>query len=564
MSTIPSVRICDLDVSFGTRPVLHAIDLTAQPGRRIGLVGENGSGKSTLLRAIAGSLPSRAVVSGTIDRPSDLAMLGQEPAFADDQTIGEVLAGALAPLRRMVAEVERLSLELTDGADESSEAAYAVALDEAVLHDAWDADRRAEEAAERLGLGLLDPAREIATLSGGQRTRLALATLMTTRPGCLLLDEPTNHLDDDAIDLLSAFLRDLPGVVLLASHDRVLLDDVCTDLFDLDPRPDGGLGTDGQGGRRFGGGWTAYEEHRAAARLRWEETYAEQQEELTRLRAATRLGTAAVAHDRPPRDNDKFIYGFKGSRVERTASRRKKDAERRLALAEQAQVRRPRAPLRLRAELTGGGAAGRVAQVRDLVVPGRLALERLDVDAGEHLLVSGPNGSGKSTLLGVLSGRLEATSGSVFVTAHRVAELVQDVRFSEPGRTAQATYDALVGNERAARTPLRELGLVPPDRHATPVALLSVGQRRRLGLAIAIAAEPDLLLLDEPTNHLSLALAGEIEDALQTSPGTVVVASHDRWLRRRWEGDELRLGGVSSGVPRLTAPGSVPASPRAR
>jgi macrolide transport system ATP-binding/permease protein len=543
MSPIPALHVHDLDVWFDTRPVLRGIELTAQPGRRIGLVGENGSGKTTLLRAIADTLPTRAAVSGTVDRPADLAMLGQEPAFADGQTIGDVLGDALAPLGRMVTEVERLSLQLSDDSDEPSESAYAVALDRAVIHDAWDADRRAEEAAERLGLGVLDPGRRIGTLSGGQRTRLALATLMTTRPSCLLLDEPTNHLDDDAIDLVSAFLRDLPGVVLLASHDRVLLDDVCTDLFDLDPRPDGGLGTDGQGGRRFGGGWTAYEEHRASARRRWEETYAEQQEELTRLRAATRLGTAAVAHNRPPRDNDKFIDGFKGSRVERTASRRKKDAERRLELAERDQARKPRPPLRLRSELTGGsGAAGRVVQVRDLVVDRRLALDRLDVTAGQHLLVSGPNGSGKSTLLGVLSGRLEPTSGSVFVTAHRVTELEQDVRFADPGRSARATYDALVGEERAADTPLRELGLVPPDRHATPVALLSVGQRRRLGLAVAIAAEPDLLLLDEPTNHLSLALAGEIEEALETSPGTVVVASHDRWLRRRWDGAELMLG----------------------
>jgi macrolide transport system ATP-binding/permease protein len=540
---IPTLRVSDLDVSFGTRQVLRGIDLTAQPGRRIGLVGENGSGKSTLLRAISGTLPSRALVTGAIERPADLAMLGQEPAFGDDQTLGDVLAGALAPLRRMVAEVERLSLELTDASDEPAQAAYAAALDGAVALDAWDADRRAEEAADRLGLGWLDPSRRIGTLSGGERTRLALATLMTTRPACLLLDEPTNHLDDDAIELLSAFLRDLPGIVLLASHDRVLLDDVCTDLFDLDPAE---LGTDGQGGRRFGGGWMAYEAHRAAARRRWENAYTEQQEELTRLRAATRIGTSAIAHNRPPTDNDKNIYGFKGSRVERTLSRRKKDAERRLELAEGQQVRKPRPPLRLRAELTAvSGAGGRVVQVRELVVSGRLALDRLDVTAGEHLLVSGPNGSGKSTLLGVLSGRLEPTSGAVFVTAHRVAELEQDVRFAHPGLSAQATYDALVGEERATRTPLRELGLVPPDRHATPVALLSVGQRRRLGLAVAIAAAPDLLLLDEPTNHLSLALAGEIEAALQTSPGTVVVASHDRWLQRRWEGAERTLAALS-------------------
>ena len=367
---------------------------------------------------------------------------------------------------------------------------------------------------------------------------------MTARPACLLLDEPTNHLDDDATDLLSAFLRDLPGVVLLASHDRVLLDDVCTDLFDLDPIPAGVLGTDGQGGRRFGGGWTAYEQHRAAARRRWEETYAEQQEELARLRAATRIDASAVAHNRPPRDNDKFIYGFKGQNVQRTLARRKRDAGRRLESAGGQQVRKPRPPLRLRADLTGEGRSGRVVLARDLVVAGRLSLARLDVTAGGHLLVSGANGSGKSTLLGVLAGRVEPTSGCVQVSAHRLAELEQDVRFDDPGRSAGATYDALVGEERAARTPLRELGLLPPDRHATPVALLSVGQRHRLGLAVAIAAEPDLLLLDEPTNHLSLALAGEIEDALQSTPGTVVVASHDRWLRRHWEGEELLLGGA--------------------
>jgi macrolide transport system ATP-binding/permease protein len=536
---LPSVHVAGLDVWFGTRQVLHDLDLTVSPGRRTGLVGENGSGKSTLLRALSGTLPSRALVSGTLEVPADAVMLGQEPPFRDHATMGAVLAGALAPLRRMVADVERLSADLTD---EDAHTAYAVALDLAVAHDAWDADRRAAESAERLGLGALDHDRRVGTLSGGQRTRLALATLMTTRPACLLLDEPTNHLDDDAVDQLTAFLRDLPGVVVLASHDRVLLDDVCTDLFDLDPSE---LGTDGRGGRRFGGGWTAYEAQRAATRRRWEETYAAQQEELERLRAATRIGTSSIAHDRPPRDNDKHIYGFKGANVQRTLARRKRDAKRRLALAERDQVRKPRPPLELRADLSAAGGTGRLVQVRDLDVAGRLRVDRLDVEEGEHLLVSGANGSGKTTLLGVLSGRLQPTSGSVAVAARRVAELVQDVRFDDPSRSARATYDVLVGAERAARTPLRQLGLLPPDRHGTPVALLSVGQRRRLGLAVAVAAEPDLLLLDEPTNHISLALAGELEEALRTTPGTVVVASHDRWLRRRWEGAELTLRGAA-------------------
>ncbi|WP_416952142.1 ABC-F family ATP-binding cassette domain-containing protein [Nocardioides sp. T5] len=525
--------VTGLSVTYPDRTVLTGIDLLAQPGRRIGLVGENGVGKSTLLRAVAGRLPERARVSGTVTAPDDLVLLGQEPPFRDAATVAEVLAMTLAPLRTAVADVERLAA--TVGTSEGA-AAYERALETAVAHDAWDADRRAEVAAARLGLADLDADRVVGTLSGGQRTRLALATIMTTRPACLLLDEPTNHLDDDAIEVLTGFLRELPGVVVLASHDRVLLDDVCTDLVDLDA---GEMGTDGRGGRRFGGGWTAYEAARADARRRWEETYAAQQEEIGRLRDATRIGTSAIAHDRGPSDGDKFIYSFKGGRVEQTLARRKKDAQRRLAAAEREQVRKPPAPLAFRGALTAA-ASGRLVQGRDVEVAGRMRVDRVDLAAGEHLLLTGSNGSGKSTLLGVLAGRLEPTGGTVHVSARTVRELTQDPAPSDRRRSALATYDDAVRHLPAAPA-LRELGLLHPRDHRTPVGHLSVGQRRRLGLAVAIAAAPDLLLLDEPTNHVSLALAGELEEALATAPGGVVVASHDRWLRRRWDGPELAL-----------------------
>ncbi|MFZ2502207.1 MAG: ATP-binding cassette domain-containing protein, partial [Nocardioides sp.] len=180
----------------------------------------------------------------------------------------------------------------------------------------------------------------------------------------------------------------------------------------------------------------------------------------------------------------------------------------------------------------------------------------LDLTAGEHLLVSGANGSGKSTLLGVLSGRIGAgagvvgvgavgisgavaVSGQVMVGARRVRELTQDPTFADLGRTVELTYRAAVGS---TAPPLRELGLVHPRDLNRPVGLLSTGQRRRLALAIVLAEGPDLLLLDEPTNHLSLALAGELEEAFGHWAGGLIVASHDRWLRRRWAGAELRLG----------------------
>ena len=531
--TLAPLVVSGLSVSYPDRSVLSGVDLLAQPGRRIGLVGENGVGKSTLLRAVAGRLPSRARLSGTVQAPEDRVLLGQEPPFRDRDTVADVLAMTLAPLRTAVADVERLAGAVGTAA---GDAAYEHALEQALAHDAWDADRRARLAAQRLGLEEIAPDRRVGTLSGGQRTRLALATIMTTRPTCLLLDEPTNHLDDDAIDVLTGFLRDLPGVVVLASHDRVLLDDVCTDLVDLDA---GELGTDGSGGRRFGGGWSAYEAARADARRRWEETYAEQQEEIARLRAATRIGTGAIAHNRGPTDSDKFIYAFKGGRVEQTLARRKRDVQRRLDEAERRQVRRPPAPLAFRGDLTAA-ATGRLVQVRDVEVADRVRVARLDLAAGEHLLLTGANGSGKSTLLGVLSGRLRATSGTVDVSARTVRELTQDPRVADPTRSAAATYDDAV---RGIADPpsLRDLGLLHPRDHRTPVGTLSVGQRRRLGLAVAIAAAPDLLLLDEPTNHVSLALAGELEEALGTAPGGVVLASHDRWLRRRWTGPELTL-----------------------
>ncbi|HEY0645738.1 MAG TPA: ATP-binding cassette domain-containing protein, partial [Nocardioides sp.] len=427
-TTLAPLVVSGLSVSYPDRTVLTGVDLLAQPGRRIGLVGENGTGKSTLLRAVAGRLPSRARVSGTLEAPADLVLLGQEPPFRDGATVADVLALTRAPLRRAVADVERLaaSVATDDGA-----AAYEHALELALAHDAWDADRRAEVAAARLGLADLAPDRLVGTLSGGQRTRLALATIMTTRPTCLLLDEPTNHLDDDAIDVLTGFLRELPGVVVLASHDRVLLDDVCTDLVDLDA---GELGTDGSGGKRFGGGWSAYEAAKAEARRRWEETYAAQQEEIARLRDATRIGTSAIAHNRGPTDGDKYLYSFKGGRVDQTLARRKKDAQRRLEVAEREQLRKPPAPLTFRGDLTTRS-SGRLGQARDLELDGRVRVSRLDLSAGEHLLLTGPNGSGKSSLLGVLAGRLRVSRGAVEVTARTVRELTQDPVVRDPSRS---------------------------------------------------------------------------------------------------------------------------------
>ena len=534
-SLVRFITATDVAKSYAGRVVLDGVELRAAPGQRVGLIGENGSGKSTLLRLIAGTERPDA---GTIVAPTDLAYLPQEPAYAGGDTVAAVLDAALAPLHDAVRDVELLSAQLATDPDAPGTAErYARRLEFAVDHDAWDADRRAGIAAARLGIDAIDPSRAIGTLSGGERTRLAVAAMIVTRPWCVLLDEPTNHLDDDAMELLEDFLVGLPGIVVAASHDRTFLDRVCTAIVDLDAGP---FGTDGHGGRRFAGRFSDYLDQQADTRLRWEQTYVEQQEEISQLRRAAGITTAAIAHNRGPRDNDRLIYNFKGGKVEQAHARRKRDAERRLAEAERTQVRKPRPPLRFRRPLTIRPGTGELAvSIRDLLVRGRVDVPRLDVPSGGALLVTGENGSGKSSLLAAIAGRLPAHRGTIQVRANRIGLLEQDVVFDDPTSTAGQTFSRAVGPD--ARHHLAELGLLHPREMSTVVGGLSVGQRRRLGLAILVAIGPDLLLLDEPTNHISLALASELQEAFETARGTVIVASHDRWLRSRWAGDVLAL-----------------------
>ncbi|GAA2562610.1 ABC-F family ATP-binding cassette domain-containing protein [Pseudonocardia hydrocarbonoxydans] len=507
----------DLVRVHGDRIVLDGVFLTAAPGRRIGLIGENGAGKSTLLRLLAGVERPDA---GSVERPADLGFGAQESPFPPDATLTDVLDDALRDAHAAVAAVDALAGRLPDRADE-----YAERLEWARDHDAWDADRRAELVLDGLGLAAIARDRPLGSLSGGQRSRVGLAALLVRRPDALLLDEPTNHLDDGATAFLEETLRALPGVVVLASHDRAFLDAVCTDVVDLDPAAGGPV--------RHGGNYSAYLAQRRAARERWEQRYAAEQDELGELRVAVAVTAREVAPGRPRGNEPKMFYGFKRGRVQSQVSRRVRNARRRLDELERDQVPRPPVPLRFDGTL-GAAVSGPAAALRGIRVPGRLVLDALDVGATDRLLVTGANGSGKSTLLAVLAGHLGAHGTVHRRRGLRVGLLAQDVGLPDPDRTPREYYGE-------HPVPLRDLGLVHPRDVDRPVGVLSVGQRRRVELAVLVAAAPQLLLLDEPTNHLSPALCDELEDALGVSPGAVVVASHDRWLRRRWSGRELDL-----------------------
>ncbi|MEW2175921.1 ATP-binding cassette domain-containing protein [Streptomyces sp. NPDC005406] len=537
----PALLAHDLVRTFGARRVLDGVSLIAPPGHRIGLIGENGVGKSTLLRLLAGTDEPE---SGSVTRPADVGFLHQEMAFHTESTIADVLDDALREARADLAELDRLSALLAHTPQSSPDhallmEAYGGRLQQAEERETWDADRRAEILLTGLGLAALPHGRTLGSLSGGQRGRLALAALLVRRPSALLLDEPTNHLDDEAAAFVEEQLRTMPGPVVIASHDRAFLDAVCTDLIDLDPAVDGPV--------RYGGDYSAYLTEKRAERARWERRHAEEQQELQSLRHSADVTARMVAPDRGPRDNEKMGYGLRAGRVQSQIARRVRNASRRLEELERNRIGEPPPPLRFRyTSVAGPSAPGTLLSLRTVRVPGRLAVDRLDVTATERLLVTGGNGAGKSTLLAVLAGGLAAGGLAVEGEVGRrpgltVGMLTQDTEFARPERTVRETYEKALGVERAEKVPLASLGLLHEGDLDKPVAHVSAGQRRRLALAVLTARPPQLLLLDEPTNHLSPRLCDELEEALGTGPGAVVLASHDRWLRRRWQGRELRL-----------------------
>ncbi|GAA4062306.1 ATP-binding cassette domain-containing protein [Agromyces indicus] len=564
------LRVDGLSVAFGDRRVLSDLDLTVAPDRRLGLIGENGAGKSTLLRVIAGDVLPGAVVDGRIARPSRTGLLFQELPFDPADRVDEVLEASVADVRAIEVELDAAASALSAPESKSTDAAaaraadrYAVALEAAERADVWSVERRRDELLDGLGLAGLGRDRRIGELSGGQRSRFALAALLLSSPDALLLDEPTNHLDDDAAGFLEERLRAWRGPVVFASHDRAFLDRVATGLLDLDPGRAGaaalartGSAPAGAGSREavlaasvgtvFGGSFSEYLAVRAEERARWARQHDEEQSELRRLRVVVAERARDVAHGRAARDNDKFLKHFKRENVEQAVSRRVRNAELRLAELERTQVARPPSPMAFAGIPSGShaleGDDGQLLHVADVAVDGRLELDALHVGPLTRLLITGANGAGKSTLLALLAGRLAPDRGTVRRRRGlRVGLLEQDVRFADPDATPRVLYERALGERRAERVPLADLGLIGSRDLDRPVGRLSVGQQRRLALALVIAAPPHVFLLDEPTNHLSLALAGELEEALGAYPGAVLVASHDRWLRRRWDGEELAL-----------------------
>ena len=541
----------DLAVGYPGRPVLSGVTFRASAGSRIGLVGENGTGKTTLLRVLAGELAPSA---GEVRVVGSVVAVAQELAVEGARTVGHLVEEALAEahaaaaeLAEATGEVDRLAASEEPGRVQAASARLAAALARAERLQVWDAARRADEALTRFAAPR-DRSRELASLSVGERYRVRLACRVAQRPDVLLLDEPTNHLDVGGIDHLTDQLRTWPGVVVIVTHDRRLLDDVMTAILDLDPSMDGRPTLYGESS------YATYRFQRAAALRRWRARYSAERKRAAALAARLDEAYEGLSDEwRPP----------KGSQKHRRATRARihvKAADRLVERLEAQAVDVPVPPLELSfpdlpALPPGDDGSHPLLEVRGVHVPGRLDLPgvRVDLPACGRLLVTGSNGAGKSTLLAVLAGTLPSARGVRHVQPGvRFGLLGQDddPTGSDAGRTGFEAYatHALALLERGLLDPRRlvpvaALGLLTEEDLERPLRELSVGQRRRFELARALLAEPDVLLLDEPTNHLSVALVDELTEALVGTSAAVVVATHDRALRRDLaDWPELALG----------------------
>ncbi|PWK84973.1 macrolide transport system ATP-binding/permease protein [Lentzea atacamensis] len=525
------LTIRSVSKTFAHRRVLDVVSLTVRAGEKVGVVGENGSGKSTLLRLIAGQeTPDDGEI--TVVAEGGAGHLGQVLALPDDATVGDAVDAALVEIRVLEQRIKAAEQELgTAGSAEL--AAYGELLTAFELRDGYSADARVEAAKSELGIGDLGSARRLGTLSGGQRARLALAGVLSAQPELLLLDEPTNHLDHQALAWLEGRLRAHRGTLVVVTHDRLLLDRVVTAIVEVDG--------DRRTISRYGNGRAGYLAEKRAARQRWEQAYAEWAGEIVRWTEWRGTTAYRVAPGRAIKDHNKCKYNGDGRRVQASISTRVRSASERLERLLADPVPKPPDPLHLNAPFDAAVREGPVLELAGVRVGDRLRVDELVVAAGRRLLVTGPNGAGKSTLLDVLAGTLQPERGTV--TRHGVVGyLPQETVVRHPRRTVLAAFaSGRPGTTEDHAEQLASLGLFREADFVTPVGALSIGQRRRLALARLLRQESDVLLLDEPANHLSLALVEELEAALAGYPGAVVVVSHDRLLRERWQGEELAL-----------------------
>ena len=509
------LSLSGVSYGYGTATILRGVTFHVEEGDRVGVVGVNGSGKTTLLSLISGDLtPDGGSVSVSRDRT--IGILHQNDTFNVDSsvkdTVLEQMYATFPHLLRQegrLREIESALKEETDGAKLEKLSAEFASLNAKFIDGGGLYFRsRCRSMLKGLGFGEEYHSLPISSLSGGQRTRLALAKILAAEPDIMLLDEPTNHLDTDTLLWLEEHLSSYKKSLLVVSHDRYFLDRVTNKTLDVE---NGSV-------TMYGVPYSGFVEEKKKNKDNYRKKYELQQKEIARLEA--------------------FIENQRKWNRERNIIA----AESRMkAIDRMEKLERPAAdPKKISFSIDSPGSSGNdVLEARELTMgfPEKMLFENLSflLKKGDRMFISGPNGCGKSTLLRILMGELEPLSGTV-VTGYnvRIGYYSQDNQGLDPDSTVlEEIWSAYPGlTQTKIRDTLAQF-LFRGEDVEKKVAVLSGGERARLTLAKLILSKINLLILDEPTNHLDIDSREALEEALTGFDGTLICVSHDRYFVRR-------------------------------
>lgn len=497
---------------FNGQALLKDINFTVEDREAVGLIGINGCGKSTLLNIITGSegydKTPEGLGSVNIAGKASIGFLKQNSGLNSELTIGEEMKNAFAPLLETLDKMKVLEKKMADGGDiDSISHEYAELSSYFEARDGYRIDVKIKQVLNGMGFGSTPTDRVISTLSGGEKTRLALAKLLLEEPNLLILDEPTNHLDFETLMWLEDYLKGYKGAIIIVSHDRYFLNKVCTRICEIEQ---GRLTS-------YRGDYSSYLVQKKMNSERQLKEYEAQQKEIAKLEDYVAKNLVRASTSKMAKSRQHML-----DRIERIDKPLMYTKPPKIKLEYDIEPTKDIVRV-VDCPLVVGEGADKKELIKSL---------SMNVRRGEHVAIIGANGIGKTSILKLIQGIIPHEGGNISWGGNvKISYFEQEHAILDPHKTVleeiMDRYPRL--SEQQARSVLGAV-LLTGENVFKPISVLSGGERAKLCFAIMALNRGNVLVLDEPTNHLDLSTKEVLEDALAEFGGTIILVSHDRYL----------------------------------
>lgn len=497
---------------FNGQALLKDINFTVEDREAVGLIGINGCGKSTLLNIITGSegydKTPEGLGSVNIAGKASIGFLRQNSGLNSELTIGEEMKNAFAPLLETLDKMKVLEKKMADGGDiDSISHEYAELSSYFEARDGYRIDVKIKQVLNGMGFGSTPTDRVISTLSGGEKTRLALAKLLLEEPNLLILDEPTNHLDFETLMWLEDYLKGYKGAIIIVSHDRYFLNKVCTRICEIEQ---GRLTS-------YRGDYSSYLVQKKMNSERQLKEYEAQQKEIAKLEDYVAKNLVRASTSKMAKSRQHML-----DRIERIDKPLMYTKPPKIKLEYDIEPTKDIVRV-VDCPLVVGEGADKKELIKSLT---------MNVRRGEHVAIIGANGIGKTSILKLIQGIIPHGGGNISWGGNvKISYFEQEHAILDPHKTVleeiMDRYPRL--SEQQARSVLGAV-LLTGENVFKPISVLSGGERAKLCFAIMALNRGNVLVLDEPTNHLDLSTKEVLEDALAEFGGTIILVSHDRYL----------------------------------